>query len=102
MLIYEIWNQTDYEYTAYQVLDEYAAPLVSETKICYPIRLHRTESLTLDEDGKSVLILESNGDHINMFTISPSFDPNEREDDGAQIMKFTFSILISLGLLIFI
>lgn len=86
MLVYEIWNFTDYQYTAYRVLDPYAATLVNETKICYPIRLHRTESLTLNED-QTVTILESNGDYINMFTISPSFDPNFKEDDGAQRMS---------------
>ena len=83
MLVYEIWNQTDYQYTAYQVIDPYAENLVNETKICYPVRLHRTESLTLGDDGESVSILESNGDSINIFTISPSFNPNTYEDDGA-------------------
>jgi hypothetical protein len=103
MLVYEIWNQTDYHYTAYQVLDEYAAPMVKETKICYPIRLHRTESLLLDTDGKSVLILESNGDSINMFTISPSYDPYARYDeDGALRRYIAIALSIISGILIFI
>ena len=83
MLIYEIWNQTDYQYTAYQVVDAYAAPLIPETKICYPIRLHRTESVILDEDGETVHILEAKGGFVNMYRISPSFDPYAKEDDEA-------------------
>ena len=76
----------------------FAAPLVPETKICYPIRLHRTESITLNKNGNAQ-ILEAKDGKINIYTILESSNPNEREDDGAMLTKVSLllaSLLIML------
>jgi hypothetical protein len=86
MLVYEIWNQTDYQYTAYTILDSKAATLVPETKICYPIRLHRTESLVLTSSG-NVQILEAKEGFVNIYTITKSKDPNYRREVDSAIKK---------------
>ena len=99
MLVYEIWNQTDYQYTAYQVVDMFAAPLVSETRICYPIRLHRTESIYLDKRG-NVKILEARDGNINIYTISESENPTKFEDDGAILTKV--SLLLATLIIVLI
>ena len=72
----------------------FAAPLVPETKICYPIRLHRTESITLNKKG-SVQILEAKDGKINIYTISESEKPNQPEDEGAMLTKVSL-LLASL------
>jgi hypothetical protein len=81
MLLYEVWNQTAYQYTAYRVIDAYAGPLVNETRICYPIRLHRNEPIFLDEDG-NVKILESKMGKVNIYTIEASRNPSREDDAG--------------------
>jgi hypothetical protein len=97
MLIYEIWNQTDYQYTAYRVLDAFAAPLVNETRICHPIRLHRTDPVRLDEDG-NVQILEAKDGYVNIYTIERSFDPRW-EDDAKRAIA---SALVLLAMMVII
>jgi len=72
----------------------FAAPLVPETQICYPIRLHRTESITKNKNG-SIQILEAKDGKINIYTISESENPNQREDDGAMLTKVSL-LLASL------
>ena len=34
-LLYEVWNSTEFKYTAYMVVDEFGAIEVEETKVCY-------------------------------------------------------------------
>ena len=95
MLIYEIWNQTDYQYTAYQVLDPFAGPKIAETKICHPIRLHKTDSVILNGDG-DVQIIEATNGFVNIYTIAESFDPNKSEDDQAKrTVIYSISLVIA-------
>lgn len=68
-MLYEVWNQTDYLYTAYRVHNAFLDTLVKETMICYPIRLHKTESIWQDEDG-NIKVLESQGSHVAIYTMS--------------------------------
>ena len=83
--------------TAYQVVDPFCAPLVPETKFCHPIRLHRTESLLLNEDG-DVQIIEAKDGFVNIYTIAESYDPykEDSEDDQAlRIKVFSIAVVIA-------
>ena len=86
-LLYEIWSVDSYQYTAYMIVDSYGEVEVSETKICYPIRLHKTDAIYTTDDGDTVLIYEGlAGGYINIYRVEPSYDPNAREDNSTTLM----------------
>ena len=92
-LLYEVWNEDSYQYTAYMVVDKYGVVQVAETKICYPIRLYKTDAISTTDKGESVLIYEAQPDgYLNVFRIQPSSDPNvEEEEEGS--VRLTASLL---------
>lgn len=85
------------------VVDKYGEVKTSETKICYPIRLYKADTITTTDDGSTVLVYEANPDgYLNLFSIKPSSDPNccgdEPEDSSIRLV----TSIMSLSLLAFV
>lgn len=50
------------------IIDQYGDIQLEETKICYPVYLHRADALTTIDDGQTVVFIEGRDDgSINVF-----------------------------------
>ena len=93
-LLYEIWNENSYQYTAYMIVDSFGVVITAETKICYPIRLHKSDGITTTDEGETVLIYEGlSGGFMNLYRIEASSDPNAGDADGSLSLMANFLTL---------
>jgi hypothetical protein len=101
-LLYEIWNSTEYQYTAYMIVDIYGEVQKGESKICYPIRLHKFDSLATMDDGETIVIVQGNqGGFLSIYKIEASSNPNAtyRESEDSKSLMVS---LVTLGVFAFV
>lgn len=86
ILVYEIWNQTDYQYSAYMVINDKGEKVIGHTQICYPLRLHRTGDIMFNPETKTIQLVEGEYEGFyNLYLIEESEPPprSRFEDDEA-------------------
>jgi len=101
-LIYEIWDDSEFQYTAYMIVDEFGNIDTAETKICYPIRLHRSDAIRTVNDGETVVIVEGQEDgYLNVYSIEASSKPSRSFEGGNMLLLNSLALgalLVSLVL----
>jgi len=96
-LLYEIWNEDSYQYTAYMIVDSFGVVATEETKICYPVRLHKSDVITTTDEGETVLIYEGlSGGFMNLYRIEKSSDPNAGNYEEGSISLLVHSLTFTL------
>ena len=66
LLLFECWTPDNYLYTAFAVCDDNGKLIIPETKVDYPIRLHKADNVFVI-NGKVLFISGKNGNKISYY-----------------------------------
>ena len=84
------------------IVDEFGNVDTEETKICYPIRLHRSDAIRTVDDGETVVIVEGQEDgYLNVYRIEASSKPSRSFEGGNMLILNSLALgalLVSLVL----
>lgn len=68
LLLFEVWDKSCYQYTAYMVVDNAGTIVVDTQKIEYPMRIHRAD-MAVKRGGDILIFNGIEGSKMSTYTI---------------------------------